>query len=88
VTLVVLDQLFVDYQEYEKGMPIDYLKKLDHSYRKLIADMRLQSTKVAAFDWKDFGSVPEVMEVISTAPKQGTGRVAMDAYQNCLERLF
>ncbi|XP_068738608.1 deoxyguanosine kinase-like isoform X2 [Montipora capricornis] len=51
-------------RDYEKSIPLDYLKELDASYKKFLDEMREIGSRVLVYDWTDFGYKFEVAEDI------------------------
>lgn len=51
-------------RDYEKCIPLDYLKELDASYKKFLDEMREIGSRVLVYDWTDFGYKFEVAEDI------------------------
>ncbi|XP_068715558.1 deoxyguanosine kinase-like isoform X1 [Montipora foliosa] len=51
-------------RDYEKSIPLDYLKELDAAYKKFLDEMREIGSRVLVYDWTDFGYKFEVAEDI------------------------
>lgn len=51
-------------RDYESGIPLEYLKGLDASYKKFLEEMRNVRSRVLEYNWTDFGYNFEVAEDI------------------------
>lgn len=49
-------------RDYEKGIPLDYLKELDACYKTFLDEMRNIGSRVLVYEWQDFGYKYEVAE--------------------------
>jgi deoxyadenosine/deoxycytidine kinase len=50
-------------REAERGIPLDYLERLNAGYDEFVVEMA-RYTKVIDLDWENFGSVPEVADLV------------------------
>ncbi|XP_078376426.1 deoxyguanosine kinase-like isoform X1 [Oculina patagonica] len=51
-------------RDYESGIPLEYLKGLDTSYKKFLDEMRNVGSRVLEYNWTDYGYKFEVAEDI------------------------
>lgn len=54
-------------RDYESGIPLEYLKGLDSSYKTFLDEMRKIGSNVLVYNWTDFGYKYEVAEDIKKA---------------------